>query len=68
MQRFVDSHRGFRTFRGGNDRKLHVARRVADDIQARKVSLAQIARFHDPAAIHLTPEARGEVTLLALSS
>src|SRR6185503_12955932 len=67
LQCFVDRHRGFRTLRGGNDRKLHVSRRVADDVEARKVGLAEIAGLHDSAAIHLTAEARGEVTPLALT-
>src|SRR5262249_36081300 len=67
LQRFVDGHRRFRTLRGGNDRKLHVARRVADDVEARKVRLAQIAGLHGAAAIHFTPEARGQVALLALT-
>src|SRR5262245_55978990 len=57
LQRFVDGHRCFCTLSGGNNCELHVARRVANDIQAREVSLAQIPRLHDPASIHLAPEA-----------
>src|SRR5262245_60957567 len=66
LQRFVDRHRCFRTLGGSNNCELHVARRVADDIEAREVRLAQIARLHDAAAIHFASEACREVALLAL--
>src|SRR4029434_4162806 len=66
LQRLVDGHCCFRTLGGGNNCKLHVTRRIADDVKARQVRLTQIVRLHDSAAIHLAPDARREVALLTL--
>src|SRR5689334_5243786 len=67
LQRLVDRHGCFRTLGGSHNCKLHVARRVADDVEPRQMRLAQIAGLHDAAAIHFAPEARREVALLTLT-
>src|SRR5262245_12112479 len=67
LQRFVDGHRCFRTLSGSNNCELHVARCVANDIQAWEMRLAQVARFHHATSIHLATKASREVALLTLA-
>src|SRR6185503_1737055 len=66
LQRLVDGDCRLGALGGGDNRELHVARRVADDVEAGDVGLAERVGLHRAAAIHDASQARGDVALLAL--
>ena len=68
LQRFINRHSRLRTFRGGNNRKLHVTRGIPDDEQAGNVRLAEMVGLDDALTVHLATKPRGQVALLALAA
>src|SRR5258705_2901754 len=67
LQRLVDGDCRLRPFGGSDNGELHVARRVAHDVQAGDVGLAEMVCLDRAKAIHVASEARGDVALLALA-
>src|SRR5262245_6006366 len=67
LQRLVDGDTGLGAFSGGDDDELHVARGVADDVDARHAGLAEQVGLDGALAGELAAETLRQPALLALA-
>src|SRR6266513_4345718 len=67
LQRLVDGDRGLGALGGRDNGKLHVARGIADDVQAGNMGLTERSGLDRAALVHFAAKARGDLALLALA-